>query len=90
MYVKHTNHRQYLHYLSAHHYCTKKSVVLGQTPRIIRLCTTEKGFENQKEEMKLWFWKTEHPEDVISSEMKKVFQLMLKSNDKHHNIRRTP
>ena len=90
VYDKHTNHHQYLHYLSAHPYCTKKSVVLGQTPRISRLCTSEKGFENHKEEMKLWFWKTEHPEDLINSDMKKVFQLRLKSNDKHHNIKGIP
>ena len=40
--------------------------------------------------MKLWFWKTEHPEDPISSEMKKVFQLRLKINDKHHNVKGIP
>ena len=83
VYVKHTNHHQYLHFLSVHPYCTKKSVVLGQAPQISSLCTSEKGFENR-------FWKTEHPEDLISSEMKKVFQLRLKSNDKHHNIKGIP
>ena len=38
-------------------------------------------FENQKGDMKSWFWKTEHPENLMSSEMEKVFQLRLKSND---------
>ena len=90
VYVKHINHHQNLHYLSAHSYCTKRSVVLGQTPRISRLCTPEKGFENHKEEMKLWLWKTDHPENLISSEMKKFFQLRLKSTDKHHNIKGIP
>ena len=78
MYVKPTDRHQYLHYLPAHPYHTKKSVVLSQALRISRLCSSEKDFENHKEEMKSWFRKREYPEDLISSEMSKVFQLKAK------------
>ena len=57
VYVKPTNHHQYLHYLSDHPYHTKKSVVFCQTLQISRLCSSRKDFENHKEEMKSWFRK---------------------------------
>ena len=72
VYVKPTDRHQYLHYFSAYPYHTKKSVVFSQTLRISRLCSSEKDFENHKEEMKSWFRKREYPEDLISSEMSKV------------------
>ena len=89
MYVKPTDRHQYLHYLSAHPYHTKKSFVFSQTLRISRLCSSEKDFENHKEEMKSWFRKREYPENLISSEMNKVklSNLRLKSNHKNHNIK---
>ena len=58
VYVKPTDHHQYLHYLPADPYRTKTSVVFSQTLRISRLC-------NHKEETKSWFRKTEYPEDLI-------------------------
>ena len=86
------DHHQYLHYLSAHPYCTKKSVVFEQTVQISSLCRSEKDFENHKQEMKSWFWKGEYPQNLVSSEMKKVkfSSLRLKSNDKNHNIKGIP
>ena len=72
VYVKSTDRHQYLHYLSGHPYHTKKSAAFSQTLRISRLCSSEKDFENHKEEMKLWFRKRDYPEDLISSEMRKV------------------
>ena len=53
LYIKPTGHLEYLNYLSAHPYHTKMSVVFSQTLRISRLCSSEKDFEDQKEEMKL-------------------------------------
>ena len=92
MYAKPTDRHQYLHYLSAHPYRTKKSVVFSQTLRISKLCSSEKDFEKHKEEMKSWFRKREYPEDLISSEMSKVkfSNLRLKSNDKNHNMKKIP
>ena len=92
VYAKPPDHHQYLHYLSAHPYCTKKSVVFGQTLQISSLCRSEKDFENHKEEMKSWFWKREYPQNLVSSEMKKVkfSSLRLKSNDKNHNMKGIP
>ena len=75
LYIKPTEHHQYLHYLSAHPYHTKKSDVFHQTLRISRLCSSEKDFEDHKEEMKSWFRKKEYPENLIRSEMNKVFKL---------------
>ena len=46
---------QYLHYLSAHPFHTKKSVVFSQTLQTSKLCSSEKDFENQKGEMKSCF-----------------------------------
>ena len=91
MYAKPPDHHQYLYYLSAHSYPTKKSVVFGQTLQISSLCRSE-DFENHEEEMKSWFLKREYPENLISSEMKKVkfSSLRLKSNDKNHNIKGIP
>ena len=37
LYVKHTDHHQYLHFLSAHPYHTKNSVAFSQTLQISRL-----------------------------------------------------
>ena len=90
MHVKPTDRHQYLHYLSAHPYHTKKSVVFSQTLRISRLCSSGKDFENHREEMKSWFRKREYPEDLISSEMSKVkfSNLRLKSNDKNQTMKR--
>ena len=92
MYVKPTDRHQYSHYLSAHPYHTKKSVVFIEALRISRLCSSEKDFESHKEEMKSWFRKREYPENLISSEMNKFkfSNLRLKSNDKNHNMKRIP
>ena len=42
--------------------------------------------------MKSWFMKRKYPEDLISSEMRKVkfFILRLKSNDTNHNMKGIP
>ena len=92
MYVKPTERHQYLHYLSALPYHTKKSVVFNQTLRISRLCSSEKNFEYHKEKTKLWFIKREYPEDLIRPEMRKVkfSNLRLKSNGKNHNMKGKP
>ena len=60
--------------------------------RISRLCNSEKDFENHKEEMKSWFRKRKYPEDLISSEMRKVkfLNLRLKSNNTNQNMKGIP
>ena len=92
MYVKPTDRHQYLHYLSAHAYLTKKSVVFRQALRISRLCSSENDFENHKKQMKSWVRKKEYPEDLISSEISKVkfSNLRLKSDDENHNMKGIP
>ena len=87
-----TDRHQYLHYLSAHPYHTKKSVVFSQTLQISKLCSSKKNFEDHKEEIKLWFRKREHPENLIRCEMNKVkfSNLRPKSNDKNHNMKGIP
>ena len=93
LYIKPTEHHQYQHYLSAHPYHTKKSDVFHQTLRISRLCSSEKDFEDHKEEMKSWFRKKEYPENLIRSEMNKVkfsnFDKK-KNTDKNHNMKGIP
>ena len=92
VYVKPTDRHQYFHYLSASPYHTKKSIVFSHTLRISWLCSSEKDFEDHKEEMKSWFRKREDPEDLINSEMSNVkfSNLTLKSNDKNHNMKGIP
>ena len=54
MYVKRTDRHKYLHYLPAHPYHTKRSVVFSQT-RITNeseLHSSSKDFESRKKEMK--------------------------------------
>ena len=63
LYVKPTDRHQYLHFLSAHPYHTKKSVAISQTQRISRLRGSEKDFEDHKVEMKSCFRKKEYPEN---------------------------
>ena len=50
------------------------------------------GFEDEKDEIKSWFKKRGYPEDLISSEMRKVklSNLGLKGNDKNHNSNGIP
>ena len=55
LYVKSTDHHQYLHYLSAHPNHTKRSVVFSQTLRISRLCSYEENFIKHKANKKSWF-----------------------------------
>ena len=86
LYVKPTDRHQYLHYLPAHPYHTKKSVAFSQTLRISRLCSSEKVFEDHKEEMKSWFQKREYPENLIRSEVK-FSNFRPKSSDKNHNMK---
>ena len=44
LYVKDTGRHQYLHYISAYPYHTKRLVVFSQALRLSRLCTYEKDF----------------------------------------------
>ena len=91
MYIKPTEHHQYLHYVSAHPYHTTKSVVFHQTLRISRLCSSEKDFEDHKEEMKSWFRKREYPENLIRSEMNKVkFSNFRSKNTDKNNMKGIP
>ena len=92
LHIKPTDRHLYLHYLSAHPYHTKKSVVFSLTKQISKLCSSEKNFEDHKEEIKLWFRKREHPENLIRCEMNKVkfSNLRPKSNDKNHNMKGIP
>ena len=55
LYVKPTDRHQYLHNLCAHPYHTNTLVVFSQALRISRLYSSEKDFEDHKEEMKSWF-----------------------------------
>ena len=92
LYVKPTDRHQYLHYLSAHPYHTKKSVIFSQTLRISRLCSSEKDFEDRKEEMKSQFRKREYPENLIRSEINKVkfSNFRPKNSYKNHNMKGIP
>ena len=92
VYVKPTDRNQCLYYLPGHLYYPKQSVVFSQILGISRLLSSEKDFENDKEGMKSWFRKREYPEDLISSELRKVkfSNLRLKSNDKNHHMKGIP
>ena len=72
LHVKPTERHQYLHFSSAHPNYTKRSVAFSQSLRISRLRSKESDFERNKENMKLWFVKREHPEKPIDSEITKV------------------
>ena len=77
--------------MSAHPYHTTKSVVFHQTLRISRLCSSEKDFEDHKEEMKSWFRKREYPENLIRSEMNKVkFSNFRSKNTDKNNMKGIP
>ena len=92
LYIKPTDRHQYLNYLSAHTCNTKRSVVFSQTLGFSRLCSSEKVFEDHKEEMKSWFRKREYPENLIRSEMNKVKFLNFrpKNSDNNHNMKGIP
>ena len=92
MYIKPTDRHLYLHYLSAHSYHTEKSVVFSQTLRISRLCSSEKDFEDHKEEMKSWFRKREYPGNLIRSEMNNVkfSNFRPKNSDNNNNMKGIP
>ena len=92
LYIKPTDRHQYLNYLSAHTCNTKRSVVFSQTLGFSRLCSSEKVFEDHKEEMKSWFRKREYPENLIRSEMNKVkfSNFRPKNTDKNHNMKGIP
>ena len=86
LYIKPTDRHQYLNYLSAHTCNTKRSVVFSQTLGFSRLCSSEKVFEDHKEEMKSWFRKREYPENLIRSEVK-FSNFRPKNSDKNHNMK---
>ena len=72
LYVKPTDHHQYLHFSSAHANHDKCSIVFSRTLRISRLFSNDSDFEQNKEKMRLWLVKREYPEKLIDSEMRKV------------------
>ena len=72
LHVKPTDRHQYLHFSSAHPNHTKRSIVFSQTLRISRLCSSESDYERNKEKMRSWFVKSEYPEKLIDSEIRKV------------------
>ena len=72
LYMKPTDHNQYLHYLSSLPEHTKRSIVYSQTLRVNRLYSLEKDFNSHKLNMKEWFIKRGYPEYVVEKEMKKV------------------
>ena len=72
LHVKPTDRHQYLHFSPARPNYTKCSVVFSQSLRISRLRSKESDFERNKENMRLWFVKREHPEKLIDSEITKV------------------
>ena len=77
--------------MSPHPYHTKKSVVFSQTLRISKLCSSKKGFEYHREEMKSRFRKREYPENLIRSEINKVkSNFRPKNNNKNHNMKGIP
>ena len=87
--VKPTDHHQYLHHFSAHPYHTKTSVFFSQSLRITWLCSSEKDFEDHKEEMKSWIRNREYPDSLIRSEMNKIkfSKLRPEGNDKNHKMK---
>ena len=72
LYIKPTDHHQYIHYLFSHPEHTKRSNVYSQTLCINRLCSLEKDFNYHKLNMKEWFIKSGYPESVVEKEIKKV------------------
>ena len=72
LHEKSTDRHQYLHFLSAHLNHTKRSLVFSQTLRMSRLCSNKSDFERNKEKMRSWFVRREHPEKLIDSEIWKI------------------
>ena len=72
LYMKPTDHHQYLHYLFSHPEHIKRSIVYSQTLRVNRLCSLEKNFNYHKSNMKEWLIKRGYPTSVIEKEIKTV------------------
>ena len=72
VYIKHTDHHQYLHYGSSHPDNIKRSIIYSQTLWASRLCSFKEDFANHSEKMKTWFSKRGYPDKIIENEMKKV------------------
>ena len=72
LYCKPTDCHQFLDYDSSHPIHVKKSIIYSQGLRIKRLCSSEIDFENNLQEMELWFQKRGYPKKVIKVELDKV------------------
>ena len=51
---------------------TKRSIIYSQALRLAKICTFENDFLRYRDEMKSRFQRCGYPEDVITTEMKKV------------------
>ena len=72
LHVKDTDRHQYLHFNSSHPDHTKRSIIYSQALRLAKICTFENDFLRYRDEMKSRFQRCGYPEDVITTEMKKV------------------
>ena len=72
LHVKDMDQHQYLHFNYSHPDHTKRSIIYSQALRLAKICTFENDFLQHKVEMKSWFQRRGYPEDVISTEMKKM------------------
>ena len=70
--IKYTDRNQYLHFNLSHPDHTKRLIIYSQALRLTKICTFENDFLWHIDEIKSWFQRQGYPEDIISSEMKKV------------------
>ena len=72
LYVKSTDRHQHLHFTSSHPNHTKRSIVYSQGLPAKRICFEKEDFLKHMTEMKLWFLKQGHPENIVDQELGKV------------------
>ena len=72
LHIKATDHHQYLHYTSSHHYHTKSSIVYSQALRVNRVYSFEEDFERHTKQMKLWYLNRGYPKWLIDNEVERV------------------
>ena len=72
LYVKPTDHHQYLHLQSSHPIHAKRLIVFSQTLRVSRACSQEEDYNNYCNQMKSWFLKRSYPKRLTDSKMEKV------------------
>ena len=72
LFVKSTDHLQFLHYTSSHPEHSKRSKAFIQALRVSRIYSCESDFVRHLGNMKSWFSKRGHTPDLIEGKTKKV------------------